>query len=78
MIKWKLGFTWTPVGRGRLSNLVASWSAPARGTIFSVGMTTKQPSRVSRAAENSRSTGVSGMVSLFGVLPTPTDSPQPE
>lgn len=43
-----------------LRSFVARSRAPARATIFSAGVATKQPSRVSNAADTRRSTVVRG------------------
>lgn len=68
--------TWTVAGSGRLSSLVARSSAPARATIFSAGVATKQPSKVSRAAETRRSTAVRGR-GADAEPPLAVDSPPP-
>lgn len=66
--------TCTVGGRGRFSNLVASSSAPARATIFSAGVATKHPSRVSSAADTRRSTAVSGTGVVVVLPPADVDS----
>lgn len=55
---------------------MAKSKAPARATIFSAGVATKQPSSVSRAADTRRSTAVKGS-GVDAEPPLAADSPPP-